>query len=218
MYNLGDIITSQSNRGSCEACTYVGGIIGSGGPIEYAYNKGNLKINTSQSSYDNTYVGGIIGSGDVSNSYNNGAINVNCEIIPVGTTYLTTSYIGGVSGLSNSIKDCYNTGTIRNNYKTNYIEKSLRVGGVSGSCGNIQSSYNTGDVYSVDKGSVRGGSYVGGVVGYGQTLSDVYNQGDIKNDNGQLTTNSYSYVSGIAAYCDSITHTYNSGNISNIVK
>ena len=161
---------------------YVGGVCGrSGGTIEKSYNTGTV------SGRDN-YVGGVCGlnnGGTIENCYNTSTVSGSSEVGGVcgcnsgsvgiiQTSHNTgpisgNSNVGGVCGQNNeTIKSCYNTGTVSGS--------SDRVGGVcgcnSGSVGIIQTSHNTGPI--------SGNSDVGGVCGYNEkTIEKCYNIGTV---------------------------------------
>ena len=159
------------------------GIVGKIGTVKNSFNLATVK--------SNGRTGGICGiSCYVINSYNGGNI-ISGDI----------DLVGGISGGYETIRNCYNYGTINANHYS--------IGGILGWDGNVYNSYNLG--------TVNGGLEIGtsGVLGQavdGNVISNSYNSGNISKGGGilgviydlksidNITINNNYYLKGTANY------------------
>ncbi len=185
-YDSGTITNAYATGVVSGGSNYVGGLVGFGGSITNSH-AGTLVSGS-------TYVGGLVGytggRGGITNSYATGAVG-------------GIDFVGGLAGES--------TGTITNSYATGAVGalsgSSYNIGGLVGdNAGIITQSYATGAVTSFgpntsgesqfgglagenDKnintsyatGAVKGGSYVGGLVGWAAfgTITNAYATGKV---------------------------------------
>ena len=185
-YNGSTTVANCYNTGSITGSNYVGGVVGynigdSNGTVTDCCNAGSI---TGEED-----VGGVVGSSNctVTNCYNTG------EVTGIGY-----GRVGGVVGSdSGTVTDCYNTGSVTG---------EIHVGGVvgDGSNSDITDCYNEGRITGKKED-------VGGVVGYGRTITNCYNIGIV---------NGNERVGGVVGYSVgdattmTITNCYNTGSIT----
>ncbi len=174
---------------------YIGGIAGytTDHPIYGAYNTGDISWEGNQSG---AYIGGIVGqisssNANIENSYNSGAITNRA------TSSSSYSYIAGIAGQAQTIRNCYNTGDVA---EASSSVSNEYVGGIAGNAKRIEDAYNTGDV--IDTISSASTEYVGGIVGYGNygTLKNTYNIGNVYNGGYTGSSSSSLYTGEIYGY------------------
>ncbi|WHY94817.1 InlB B-repeat-containing protein [Neobacillus cucumis] len=173
--NEGDLIgTASSSIG--------GGIIGDGYTVTIGqtYNNGDI-TSTAQSSYGGGIAGSLGSNSSISESYNNGEINVQ-------------SYAGGIAGTmySSVISQVYNTGTISGLFSGGIVSYSSSL--------TILNSFNIGTLKArSDMGGIvaiaRSGTSIKNTynVGLLQPASSTYigNKGGIVGENEGIIENSY---------------------------
>ena len=131
-------ITSTSSSSGCG----VAGIVGTGGGPTITSSKNSGKIESQSSGSNIAYVSGIIG-------YSSGGTYLNCANeghirSSGGTAYAISGIVGRASG-SAKIANCYNTGTIEGNSKSNCCAGVLGSMYYSGGNTYIQNCYNVGN-------------------------------------------------------------------------
>ncbi len=190
-HNEGEVSVISSSRG------YAGGLFGdvyeSIMNINNCYNKGDITVKGTGYSY----AGGIYASGTahnynlIQNCYNEG--NILCT---------NAQYIGGIGGYyGSSIKNCYNTGDIRNVVTSSGFQY---IGGIIGHYATVTDCYNTGKISAYSTNT----TYVGGISGYNSYgATNTYNTGDIDIVGG------YVQAGGIASD-GTVRNSYNTGNIT----
>ncbi len=170
---------SVSSRFTSIAFNGTGGLAGVADSISNSYATGNVS--------GSVIIGGLVGiiNGSVSNSYATGSVS-------------GSSYVGGLVG--------ENLAPISNSYATGNVNGTGKyVGGLVGANGGMVGLFggpnlvtNTNNIStSYATGSVTGGSYVGGLVGYqatnsGSNISNAYATGSV--------TGSGNYVGGLVGY------------------
>ncbi len=188
---IGGSIKDLTVGGSVAGGDTTGGIVGSAVNSVIRNCVNNAAI--TGSSYAHGGIAGSIVSTKVLDCRNTGAI---------AGSYCT----GGIVGYANTksaIHRCSNTGTI-----SNY---SQYHGGIAGYFYNAAVNGDTVGIFACrNTGSVTGGSYTGGVVGY-----IYYSNVDSCYNTANLSTSGYSYVGGVAgyAYYTKIRRCSNRGNV-----
>ncbi len=202
-------ITGSICTNSNENSAYIGAVVGyiDYGSISNCYN--NAEINGDSKLY--LYIGGIVGRAyenncSISNCHNTSKVEHNRELY--GYTYL-----GGIVGYGNNIKNCYNEGEIVN-YEGNITSSSydsLYTGGIVGYGSNITNCYNTANI-SCKK--YLGSNYTGGVSGCGSNIVNCYNLGQINVTNEGID-NKYAstYIGGISGSGSGIKKSFNKNSI-----
>ena len=165
----------------------------------FGYVSGSGKIEKLSVSGDingGWYVGGVVG-------YNNGGTVTGCTFSVSGNVS-GDWHVGGIVGYNGTgatVSNCYNTGT--DDYGGGVVGYSS--GGVVGyNSGTVENCYNTG--------SVKGGRYVGGVVGsnsFSATVTNCYNTGTV--------TGTGCFVGGVVGdnYLGaSVENCYNTGTVT----
>lgn len=161
--NGGPSIAYCSNRGTITGNSFVGGIAGTmnaAGLIDHCCNTGSVSITGSGSG---TPVGGIAGR----LMQNNGA-HISCSFNSgdVSATHTTNSgQAGGIVGVlnsSNTVKDCYNSGTVTSAGHGAASYAGGICGQVNNTAGIIGHCYNVG---SVTSGNAAVTGAIGGFVG-----------------------------------------------------
>lgn len=185
---------NNENTGEISGTNYVGGICGKGSPKE-SINRasvtatglhvggltGYLRAKDSQN-YGNvsssnssgiTYIGGIVGNGEAYGCTNDGNVENNS----------TSGGVGGIAGEGSHVEDCINNGE---------VSGKIMIGGIAGqvpsTTGIVKNCTNNGKVTAtgnqvggivavskeqsaimgcVNKADVKGGAFVGGIVGIG---------------------------------------------------
>jgi len=137
-------VRSCYNRGSVNAASYSGGIVGSGFgylTIDKCFNTAAITVTTGGS-------GGIIGYGytssngvlNISNCYNTGAVKASAAVSATNCAGGILGYVGSVNTrYFGTISNCYNTGTIAGNVKEP-IAGQL-TGATGGGIGTVTNSY-----------------------------------------------------------------------------
>ena len=232
--NTGSIADSHASGAVTGGGNYIGGLVGSGGhilrscgTIRSSYAAGKVTGNGAPEGPEGVYVGGLIGQscGAISDSYATGVVT-------------SAGYnIGGLAGTSE--------GAISNSYAAGSVTGASSVGGLVGSNGGaISGSYATGKVSatgggisnhqvgglvgatlflgaittSYATGSVSGDWYVGGLVGYVESIGNSGGPITASYATGSVTGNRYvgglagSFGGGIAS--SSITASYATGRVS----
>ena len=141
--STGGRVENCYNKASVSGNSYVGGLVGQSGAIlSGCYNEGNV-------TGTGMCVGGIVGKASgtkIKNSYNAGTI--------IGTTS-----VGGIIGETSSTNS--SALVVANSYNTGAVGDGTggSVGGIIGQFwgGTVNTCYNSGEV--------KGGSYVGGIIG-----------------------------------------------------
>ena len=184
---------------------YTAGIIGRNnrGTISNCNNAGDI-INNGARGSD---IGGICGrqTGNITTCYNTGNIRTNQNNVDG----YTSIYQGGISGNA-TVSNCYNTGIITVETKTNYTVNG-EVGGITG-VGSAKECYNIANINCSVNSDSDSTIYVGGIAGNG-SATNCYNTADITN----ICKARYmatSYVGGISGG-SSATNCYNIGNVYN---
>ena len=172
----------------------VGGVVGnanSGSTVENCRYTGAIDVTYNDSTME---IGGVVGQAS-------GCTISNCEN---AGTVKSNIWTGGIVGSNNggTISNCRNSGIVA----SNALKPSAGIGGIVGeNYGVILDSYNAG--------TVTGGAYTGGVVGwnYNGTVSDCYNTGAVTAIGG-------GYAGGVAGFngygAGTVESCYNIGTVS----
>lgn len=175
-HNTGTVMGKSSGTESAMG----GGIVGQiqDGEVSFCYNTGSVTASATGESTA-SYAGGITGyrsSGTTSNCYSTGAVTAST------TNSSAKVCAGGIAGKeyggngSNAlVTKCYNTGKIKASAPSD--AKYVYAGGVAGHTENSYSGKYTTVNYCYNVGAVTGSAkaYVGGVVGYAATRSNISN-------------------------------------------
>jgi len=154
----------------------VGGVFGAvTKSASKCYNKGAVSF--SGKSYRGLYVGGLGAYlPKVSQSYNKGAVTVKMSSVKK----TEENKIGGVSGDTVDMRNCYNTGSVT-------VTGVAFVGGISGYAHpwgeKVVNNYNTGKVKASTKGAFKGqviGGYEGAEMSQKRNIYDNYYTGSGK--------------------------------------
>ena len=168
MWNLLEFCCNKGNiYGSGADTIYIGGIAGSAtDSLDFCCNEGNIY----GSGADMIYIGGIVGEMSwwwnltLTNSNNSGNIYATC----------TNGESGGIAGIliSTALINCYNTGNVSG---VNFVGGIVGVLFADSETSKCLNCYNAGKVDGT-------GNYIGGIVGYneGQLIENCFNTGIIK--------------------------------------
>ena len=186
------------------------------GTVKNCGVSGNLEI--IDNGVKTIYCGGIIGQ-EMGEKMEKSYSKTN---ITLKSSNSSKASIGGIAGAlqaENTVKSCYNLGTI-NCYFNSDVEKN--IGGIIGSSGNnIDKCYNLGtiNIYAINN-EVTKYNYIGSLAGnyFQGKISNSFNLGsinmDLKNQNGRIC------IGNITGYCyqTDIENCYNVGklNLKNI--
>ena len=203
-YNTGSMYAGST------LSSFAGGIVGCGGDGFWGcYNTGSIHSHAALESIASirvvqySFAGGISGtSGDtpgidsVGNIVPTKGVFRNCynigDILAEGGGQ-SISYAGGISGTGYYYYKCYNAGKItsKNSGSMWGATSTAFAGGIVGAGDNAETDrcYNAADI----KASADD-AYIGGIIGFGYTVSSCYNIGNI------LGSTSSRYRGGIAGY------------------
>ena len=157
----------------------VGGIVGSTtGKVTDCWNTGSVTVTNKGYAY--IWAGGIAGfkSGGVFENCSNGGTVSGTAAISTNVSYGV--FLGGIVGRNDSgaIRNSCNTEDISASLDTSFTGRAGYAGGITGyNGGTVERCYNTASVQTT--GDDEAYAYAGGIVGYGQTISDAYNTGTI---------------------------------------
>ncbi|MBE6157506.1 MAG: hypothetical protein E7160_01790 [Firmicutes bacterium] len=188
-YNSGDINggIDKSSLNESSSLMYTGGIAGyiGAGTIEDSYNTGYINAirysggvaGTHQGTITNSYnlgkvegyyfIGGIVGVGnEITKSYNKGLIKSYDEY----DLEVPSMEIGGISGKSTTINECYNVGKFEVN--------GMHIGGISGQS-NVKNSYNISDIVFNIQTDGDSLDYSAAGITYNGNVDNCYNTGNI---------------------------------------
>lgn len=180
-------LSNSYSKGNIRGKNFVGGLIGKDSTYRGVSNAYSVRRNIKKSYAlgnveGNMYVGGIVGKsnqGAGSSTYNvNFADSIILSYHKDGSVIGQNDYIGGVAGYvaNTSIDSCYHEG--------GNVSGRSYVAGLAGYTDKVvKNSHSKADV-------VGTAHYVGGLVGYGSTISDSYVNGMVRGDS--------SYVGGVA--------------------
>lgn len=218
-YNEGEINSNCTTTGSSSSSNYAGGICGyNSREISYCKNIGNVNNeNESKLSYSYNYTAGISGyASTITYCKNEGEI-VNNNKNESGCCY---DYVGGIAGNSgNNITSCNNKGDISNTSSSGSTSNNANeyIGGIVGyNNSTIANCYNVGNVSGENKANYTTYFYIGGIMGYGNTISVCYNEGTVTLN--KSANQFYSYMGGVAGSASSLNCSYNIGEINYINK
>lgn len=171
-----------------EGEAYVGGIVGEGAGV--LDGKAYSIINIAQNA-GHLYIGGISGkaSGEIADAYFFGYINSSSVGYGGSQTTVYNNYIGGIAGYtSQKIESSISNAKIS---ITNAYLKNLRAGGIAGySSSLISDCKSDGTVNAYNEYT----SYLGGIAGDGNDVSQSYSVGDLT---ASVKGNYTLYVGGI---------------------
>ena len=199
---IGCSISGTGILGWTTGYQYVGGVVG--------MNEGTVKDCTSSAAMTFRgmgYFGGIVGNNLTSQATVIGCSNSG-TITAAGYSYMK---VGGIlGGEMGTVKDCYNTGSIRATVEDGFVQ----VGGIAGFVLNtVSGCYNTGTVSGKAMAESSEAS-VGGIAGYAEgTVSGCYNTGNISGD--ATFEGTGAYAGGIAGFVqNTVSGCHNTGTIS----
>lgn len=167
------LIEGCTNKGAIQSSKWkVGGILGSAETssvtISKCINEGEITTEMKGTSSYAHAAGGIFG-------YSSGRISCNeCinkgDITGRGLTY-SQGGIGGTA-LKGTISNCYNTGKVHSESRSNYAMVSgiVNLGSNKANIANVLNCYNTGEVTVSDEFKTTN---VGGAIAYGNTTSNI---------------------------------------------
>ncbi|MCL1874518.1 MAG: cadherin-like beta sandwich domain-containing protein, partial [Clostridiales bacterium] len=176
----------------------VGGICGSAESdctISNCYNIGSISAYCYWAS-NPLDVGGICGVSwgtSISSCYNTGLVSVSVGLVDQPNW---NPYAGGICGASWGVtSNCYNFGNVSATSPT-----GTSVGGICGSSnGEIYNCYNTGAIFaeSIPMYNELCSPRAGGICGYGYSIANCYNTGDVMSITDEYTDESIPCAGGI---------------------
>jgi hypothetical protein len=176
----GEIVVDKSSH----KARFVGGLIGyqkGNATISFSSNNVNIYVDGGAGFYEDE-TGGLVGhcnSGAIMNSFNNGSVNGYSSVgglvgLMVESALLNSynkGFISGITTIGGLIGD--NRGsTITNSYNKGVVNLSSKNGTRAG--GLVGFGVNSTFTNSFNSGSVTGGSYSGGILGYGQLSTTIF--------------------------------------------
>lgn len=203
----GEIAADVISDSNTEQHLYIGGISGiNSGKVNLCYT--NILINSDVTTdgyiYANFYLGGITGSG-------NGTISNTSADYTITAGEAEYAYIGGICGYGNTtIENTYANGSITS------LAYSQYAGGIAGMGNSIQISNSKAEVTASFFNTIYS-LYFGGIVGFSDSGSSIYQTGAIVNFIGEKA--SYEtpnlYCGGLGGYCNgTINNCFAKGDIA----
>ena len=218
--NYGNVVVNTSTQ--TNKYFYVGGVAGRARATVTATNAG--QINILKLKCTRMYMGGVVAT----NSREMGSGNANLADGDITVSGLNVNsdylFLGGITGLNSAaVTSATNAGDIITTDGST-CKKSLYVGGIVGRGeANISSCTNSGIVSNACP-MTTSGSYiqVGGIVGYNNGDSAVYDCHNTGNISNSADSAGYLYIGGVTSesdalvsYCDNTGDVTNSGNSGN---